>query len=153
MACLTSASRMCYAFSRDGAIPGWRIWSRVNQRRVPVNAVIFMARLAALIITLPALTGQQGAASPVAFFAVVSIAVIGLYIAYVIPIFLRWRDGRRVRARARGRSGSKYKWMNPFAVDLGRDHHRSSSSCRSSPGGRAVGRRVRLEARSTTRRS
>src|SRR4051812_4936828 len=26
-ACLTSASRMCYAFSRDGAIPGWRIWS------------------------------------------------------------------------------------------------------------------------------
>ena len=29
-ACLTSASRMCYAFSRDGAIPGWRIWSKVN---------------------------------------------------------------------------------------------------------------------------
>ena len=30
---------------------------------------------------------------PVAFFAVVSIAVIGLYIAYVIPIYLRWREG------------------------------------------------------------
>ena len=45
-ACLTSASRMCYAFSRDGAIPGWRLWSRVNKRRMPAYAVIFMAVLA-----------------------------------------------------------------------------------------------------------
>ena len=57
-ACLTSASRMCYAFSRDGAIPGWRIWSRVNQRRVPFNAVLFMAVCAA-IITVPAYFPQQ----------------------------------------------------------------------------------------------
>ena len=42
-ACLTSASRMCYAFSRDGAIPGWRIWSKVNSTRIPFNAVLFMA--------------------------------------------------------------------------------------------------------------
>ena len=52
-ACLTSASRMCYAFWRDGAIPGWRIWSRVNTKRVPTNAVIFMAVCAA-ILTVPA---------------------------------------------------------------------------------------------------
>jgi amino acid transporter len=79
MACLTSASRMCYAFSRDGAIPGWRIWSRVNERRIPFNAVIFMAVCAA-IITIPARFGTAEGI-PVAFFAVVSIAVIGLYIA------------------------------------------------------------------------
>ena len=42
-ACLTSASRMCYAFSRDGAIPGSRIWSKVNSARIPFNAVLFMA--------------------------------------------------------------------------------------------------------------
>ncbi|HVZ21288.1 MAG TPA: amino acid permease, partial [Vicinamibacterales bacterium] len=53
MACLTSASRMCYAFSRDGAIPGWRIWSRVNASRIPFNGVIFMAVWAA-VITIPA---------------------------------------------------------------------------------------------------
>ena len=35
---------------------------------------------------------------PVAFFAVVSIAVIGLYIAYVIPIYLRWRQGDEFEA-------------------------------------------------------
>ena len=37
MACLTSASRMMYAFTRDGAMPGWRIWSRVNDEADPVQ--------------------------------------------------------------------------------------------------------------------
>jgi amino acid transporter len=113
MSCLTSASRMCYAFSRDGAIPGWRIWSRVNAKRIPFNAVIFMA-IAAGILTLPALKGN-GAGVPVAFFAVVSIAVIGLYIAYAIPIYLRWRKDKEFEPGP-WTNGRKYKWMNPFAV-------------------------------------
>jgi amino acid transporter len=113
MSCLTSASRMCFAFSRDGAIPGWRIWSRVNQQRIPFNAVILMAVLA-LVITLPALKGFNGQV-PVAFLAVVSIAVIGLYIAYAIPIFLRWRLGDRFETGP-WTLGRKYKWMNLFAT-------------------------------------
>jgi amino acid transporter len=113
MSCLTSASRMCFAFSRDGAIPGWRIWSRVNEQRIPFNAVILMASLA-LIITLPALKGFNGQV-PVAFLAVVSIAVIGLYIAYVIPIFLRWRM-RDDFEPGPWNNGRKYKWMNLFAT-------------------------------------
>ncbi len=113
MACLTSASRMCYAFSRDGAIPGSEIWSRVNERRIPFNAVIFMAVCAA-IITIPAYFPSE-AGIPVAFFAVVSIAVIGLYIAYVIPIYLRWREGDSWEPGP-WNNGAKYKWMNPFAT-------------------------------------
>ena len=54
-------------------------------------AVLASCGLAALI-TLPALTGNE-AGIPVAFFAVVSIAVIGLYIAYVTPVYLRLRAG------------------------------------------------------------
>jgi len=107
-ACLTSASRMCYAFSRDGAIPGWRIWSKVNHNRVPVNAVLFMAVFAA-VLTVPAFFGNA-AGIPVAFFAVVSVAVIGLYIAYVIPIYLRWRMGDRFQTGP-WTLGKKYKWM------------------------------------------
>jgi amino acid transporter len=114
MACLTSASRMCYAFSRDGAIPGSKIWSRVNDRRIPFNAVIFMA-ICAAIITIPAMKGYGDAKIPVAFFAVVSIAVIGLYIAYVIPIYLRWRKGDDWESGP-WNNGRKYKWMNPFAT-------------------------------------
>jgi amino acid transporter len=112
-ACLTSASRMCYAFSRDGAIPGSRIWARVNANRVPVAAVLLMAALGA-IITIPAYFPASNGV-PVAFYAVVSIAVIGLYIAYVIPIYLRWRQGDTFQAGP-WTLGQKYRWMNPIAV-------------------------------------
>ena len=112
-ACLTSASRMCYAFSRDGAIPGSSMWSKVTAKKIPVNAVLFMAAMA-LIITIPALFGTAEGI-PVAFFAVVSIAVIGLYIAYVIPIFLRWRVGDDFEPGP-WTNGRKYKWMNLVAT-------------------------------------
>ena len=114
-ACLTSASRMCYAFSRDKGF-GHRLSGRlseVNEKRVPLYAVMVMA-LAALIVTLPALKGN-GENVPFAFFAVVSITVIGLYIAYVIPIFLRWRKGHDFQPGP-WTNGRKYKWMNPFAT-------------------------------------
>jgi amino acid transporter len=79
MSCMTSASRMMYAFSRDGAVPGWRIWSRVNERKIPFNAVMGVAFFA-LLLTLPALKGNKDGVT-VAFTAVVSIGVIGLYLA------------------------------------------------------------------------
>jgi amino acid transporter len=78
--------------------------------------VIFMA-ICALLITLPALKGNEaGDPFPWAFFAVVSITVIGLYIAFAIPIYLRWRKGDSWDPSNRWSLGSKYKWMNPFAV-------------------------------------
>jgi amino acid transporter len=113
MSCMTSASRMMYAFSRDGAVPGWRFWSRVNERRIPFNAVMIVA-FVALLITLPALKGNKDGVT-VAFTAVVSIGVIGLYLAYVIPIFLRWRMGDSF-SPGPWTLGDKYKWMAPIAI-------------------------------------
>lgn len=115
MACVTSGSRMCYAFSRDRAIPGHRIWTRLNHHRVPMYSVMLMSLLA-LIVTIPALEGDEGA-FPYAFFAVTSITVIGLYIAYVIPVFLRWRKGDSWEPGP-WNLGKKYKWVNPAAVLL-----------------------------------
>ncbi|HEX8121512.1 MAG TPA: amino acid permease [Solirubrobacteraceae bacterium] len=115
IAAITSSSRMLFAFSRDRAVPGWRLWTRLTADRVPAHAVVAIAT-AALVITLPALYGVgEGGAFPVAFFAVTSIAVIGLYIAYVIPVYLRWRMGDRFEPGP-WNLGRKYKWMNPFAV-------------------------------------
>jgi amino acid transporter len=120
VACLTSASRMTFAFSRDGAIPGSRFWSKVNVKKVPANAVLFCAVIAGLI-TLPALievnfgTKEAPIILPTAFYAVVSVAVIGLYLAFAIPIFLRWRHGDKFEA-GHWNNGSKYKWMNLVAV-------------------------------------
>jgi amino acid transporter len=115
IACLTSASRMCFAFARDRGLPGSKALAKVNENGVPRNAVIAMT-IAALLITLPALKGNAaGDPFPFAFFAVVSITVIGLYIAYAIPIFLRWRMGDSFEPGP-WTNGRKYRWMNLFAT-------------------------------------
>jgi hypothetical protein len=70
------------------------------------------------IVTVPAYFPSETAQhvfTPIAFYAVVSIAVIGLYVAYVIPIFLRWRMGDAFEPGP-WNNGRKYKWMNPFAT-------------------------------------
>ncbi|XP_047321388.1 amino-acid permease BAT1 homolog isoform X1 [Impatiens glandulifera] len=82
MSSMTSNSRMAYAFSRDGAMPLSPVWHKVNGQEVPINAVW----LSALIAFCMALTSLG---SLVAFQAMVSIATIGLYIAYAMPIFFR----------------------------------------------------------------
>jgi amino acid transporter len=113
MACVTSASRMTYAFSRDGAVPGHNLWRRLNSHRTPTWAVVFVAAFA-LIITVPAYKGNH-AGLPVAFLAVTSISVIGLYIAYTIPVFLRWRMGDAFETGP-WTLGTKYKWVNLIAI-------------------------------------
>ncbi len=113
IACMTSCSRMMFAFSRDGAIPGSRHWSKVSSYSVPVNAVI-MCSLISLIITLPALW-KSPRGIPTAFYAVVSVGVVGLYLAFFIPIWLRWRAGDNFKA-GQWNLGNKYKWMNLIAL-------------------------------------
>ena len=73
------------------------------------------------IVTAPALikvnigTADAPLIIPVAFYAVTSIAVIGLYLAFAIPIWLRWRHGENFESGS-WTNGPKYKWMNPIAV-------------------------------------
>jgi amino acid transporter len=118
--CMTSASRMLFAFSRDKAVPGSKHWSSLTSTRVPARAVGLIAVVAA-IITLPALvevnlgTADAPFIIPVAFYAVTSIAVLGLYLSFAIPIYLRWRLGDEFEVGS-WNNGRKYKWMNPIAV-------------------------------------
>src|SRR3954464_15587308 len=114
MACVTSCSRTFYAFSRDRAVPGWRIWSRVSTRGVPAIAVV-MSCFLAMLITLPAFFASDKFVPPVAFFAVTAIGTVGLYIAYVTPVYLRWRAGDSFQQRS-WNLGQKYKWINAVAV-------------------------------------
>ena len=116
VACMTSTTRMLFAFSRDGAVPLGQYWSKLNRNRVPVYGVIVSAVIAVLI-TLPALVKVDinGAPVPVAFFAVVSIGVIGLYVAFAIPIYLRWRAGDNFTTGG-WTLGKRYRWMCPVAV-------------------------------------
>ena len=74
---------------------------------MPANAVMFVAVIAGLI-TLPALievnfgTEEAPIILPTAFYAVVSVAVIGLYLAFAIPIYLRWKLGDAFEVGLRG---------------------------------------------------
>ncbi len=116
VACMTSTTRMLFAFSRDGAVPGSRYWSKLSANRVPVHGVVLSA-IVAVVLTAPALVKVDinGAPVPVAFFAVVSIGVVGLYVAFAIPIFLRWRAGNSFKPGG-WTLGNKYKWMCVVAV-------------------------------------
>ena len=106
MSSVTANSRMIYAFSRDGALPGSAIWHQVNKRtRTPTNA-IWLAAGFALILGLPYLWNSA------AYAAVTSIAVIGLYIAYVTPTFLRLRQGESFQ-RGPWHLG---RWSRPIGI-------------------------------------
>uniref|UniRef100_J3L7R9 Amino acid permease/ SLC12A domain-containing protein n=1 Tax=Oryza brachyantha TaxID=4533 RepID=J3L7R9_ORYBR len=87
-ACVTSNSRMAYAFSRDGAMPLSRVWHRVNGREVPLN-VVWLSVSVAFAMALTSLGSQ------VAFQAMVSIATLGLCISCALPVFFRVTTARR----------------------------------------------------------
>lgn len=77
---MTSNSRMMFAFARDGGIPDF--FHKVDERfRSPIRAVWLAATLS-FILALPSL------GSSVAFSAATSIATIGLYISYGLPILI-----------------------------------------------------------------
>ncbi|GIL86043.1 hypothetical protein Vretimale_9043 [Volvox reticuliferus] len=82
-ASLCANARMAYAFSRDGAMPGARIWRQLNRgSHLPVKACWLMAMLA-LLLTLPCVYNDL-------FFATVSAgSVVALSLSYGIPICLR----------------------------------------------------------------
>jgi amino acid permease (GABA permease) len=106
MSSVTANSRMIYAFSRDGALPGSAFWHKVNPRtRTPTNGV-WLAAAGALILGLPYLWNST------AYAAVTSIAVIGLYVAYVLPTFLRLRLGASFK-RGPWHLG---RWSRPIGI-------------------------------------
>ncbi|HZR39524.1 MAG TPA: amino acid permease [Ktedonobacteraceae bacterium] len=82
MSSITSNSRMIYAFSRDGAVPFHNLWHSLDRGRTPRNAIILSA-VCAFILAVPSLFNFA------TYVAVTSIATIGLYIAYVLPVLLR----------------------------------------------------------------
>jgi amino acid transporter len=71
-------------------MPGWAVFRRVNRDRVPFNAVIAVS-VASLVIAIPALFGKNDI--PFAFFALTGICTVGLYLAYILPVYLRLRKG------------------------------------------------------------
>jgi amino acid transporter len=110
IASVTSASRMMFAFSRDHAVPGWQLWRKVSPRdRVPVYCVWAVCVLAFLLVVPSLWFGYTG------YVVATSVAVIGLYIAFVLPIILRLRAGDRFE-RGAWSLGRHYVWIDWLAI-------------------------------------
>jgi amino acid transporter len=109
-ASVTSASRMLFAFSRDRAVPGYQIWRRVGKNRVPTYSVLGIALFSAILM-IPAVWNYL-----VGYFVGTAISVIGLYIAFMIPCYLRWRLGDEWKDRGAWSLGRNYRWLTPIGL-------------------------------------
>jgi amino acid transporter len=101
LACMTSTSRMMYAFARDGGLPWSRAISQVSPRRQTPVVAIWTTGGLALASTVYA---------PV-YSTLTAACVVFLYLSYVMPTI--------VGLRALGRTWTR---MGPF--DLGRRAYR-----------------------------
>ncbi|MGZ3687544.1 MAG: amino acid permease, partial [Bdellovibrionota bacterium] len=87
LATLTSASRMVYAFARDGGLPFSRALARVSPtHQVPANAIWALSALAFSV-----------ALSVKLYSAVVSMAVVAIYLSYGLPILAAFVAGRKLQ--------------------------------------------------------
>jgi amino acid transporter len=87
---LTAASRCLYAFSRDGAVPGSNIWSKINKRfDIPLYALLLSTLIEGIL-------GLIYLGSSAAFNAFTGTATICLSASYALPVFILLIRGRHL---------------------------------------------------------
>ncbi|OGM50766.1 choline transport protein [Aspergillus bombycis] len=75
---LAATSRQFWSFARDRAVPGWRLWSKVSSRTyTPTYSIL-------LTMTVACLLGLVNIGSDVALNGIISMAVSGIYLSYLI---------------------------------------------------------------------
>jgi amino acid transporter len=96
---VTSASRMLFAFARDGGVPMAAFLRRVSERThtpVPATGTCVVLAIVLVFATAPL--------SDAVFLAVAALATIALYASYALPIALG------ALARRTGRWSARGKW-------------------------------------------
>jgi amino acid transporter len=87
LASITSMARVCFAFGRDGGLPGSHLLSEVSPKwGTPMNAIVVTSLLVVLVTFYSA-----------TYAVVTSMSTTALYLAYVIPIYLNYRNKRLQR--------------------------------------------------------
>lgn len=79
---LTAASRCTYAFARDGAIPGYKLWARVNRRLDMPLWALFLSTV------VDCLLGCIYFGSSAAFNSFTGVATICLSTSYGVPVLV-----------------------------------------------------------------
>jgi len=108
--CTTATSRCTWAFARDGAIPGSKLWTKVNTKLdVPLNAMM-------LSMAVQILLGVIYFGSPAAFNAFSGVGVICLTTSYATPIAISLLMGRKKVKEGRFYLGSLGTFCNFVSV-------------------------------------
>jgi amino acid transporter len=81
LSAVTWTSRVIYAFARDGGMPASATLKRVSAAHLTPAPAIWLSVAIAFAATISSGT----------YAAVTSISVIGLYMAYIAPVYLAWR--------------------------------------------------------------
>jgi len=81
LSAVTWSSRVIYAFARDEGMPASALWRRVSATHLTPAPAIWLCVVVAFLATISSGT----------YAAVTSISVIGLYVSYIIPVYLGWR--------------------------------------------------------------
>lgn len=90
-----AASRCTWAFARDDAIPGAKLWAKVDKRLgVPVWSLV-------LVTVIQMLLGLINIGSSSAFIAFISVGVQALALSYFIPIAISLFTARKEVSRAK----------------------------------------------------
>lgn len=92
LSAVTWISRTIYAFARDDGMPGSRWWKRVSAKYLTPAPAVWLSVVVAVFATL----------SSGAYAVVTSISVIGLYVSYILPVYLAWRARGTAAAPAHG---------------------------------------------------
>lgn len=103
LATLTSASRMLFAFARDGGLPCSGLLRRVNPANQTPSVAIWVAGVGAVLFTLF-----------ISYATIAAISTVFLYISYCLPIALGfWSHGKGWTQMGPWQLGV---WYKPLAV-------------------------------------
>ncbi len=94
LSAVTWSSRVIWAFARDEGLPVSRIWKQVSPKHLTPAPAIWLCAIAALLALV--YSGAYG--------VVTAISTIGLYISYILPVWLAWR------ARGSGKQIERGPW-------------------------------------------
>jgi amino acid transporter len=92
LSAVTWTSRVIYAFARDGGMPMSGVWRRVSPKHLTPAPAIWCSVSIAFLATLSSGT----------YAVVTSLSVIGLYVSYIVPVWLAWRARGTAAAVAGG---------------------------------------------------
>jgi amino acid transporter len=92
LSAVTWTSRVIYAFARDGGMPASALLKRVSATHQTPAPAIWLSAAIAFAATISSGT----------YAVVTSISVIGLYLAYISPVYLAWRARGTPAALERG---------------------------------------------------